>query len=200
MPDVFELPFPQYRCNTCGTDLPLGEARLTVTCAEHRSTQPVDFGVRIATAADRRAIEQICDRALGETEVDVFGKTFDITSGLNLIAEADGELAGLLALTVDGGGLAILLLSVYPDYQGHGVGSSLLDAADEQASRRRLPYLTRGSKQRRHSAAVLLPATRVRDRRHRGRRCCRPARIRCQRVLRYPSTRRDPSSSRSVQV
>ena len=35
MNDAFELPFPQYHCPMCGKDLPLGEARMTVTCASH---------------------------------------------------------------------------------------------------------------------------------------------------------------------
>lgn len=144
MTDPFEMPFPQYRCPTCGKDLPLNEARLTVTCAEHQDTEPVEFAVREATRADRAQIELICDRALGETEVDVLGNTFDVLRGLNLIAEAKGVLAGLLSLAVHQGELAIVLLSVYPDFQGRGVGRALLTAADETATKRRLPSLRVG--------------------------------------------------------
>ena len=57
MNDEFELPFPQYRCPTCGKDLPLGEARMTVTCAAHLKFDAVDFDVRKATDADEDAIE-----------------------------------------------------------------------------------------------------------------------------------------------
>ena len=86
MDDAFELPFPQYRCPTCGKDLPLGEARMTVTCAAHTQSDAVEFEVRKATDADRAEIELLCERALGETDVDVFGRTFDVLSGLNLVA------------------------------------------------------------------------------------------------------------------
>ena len=141
MTDPFELPFPQYRCPACGKDLPLNEARLTVTCAEHQDDHRVEFQVREAKRADRSDIELICDRALGETEVDVLGKTFDVLQGLNLIAEADGTFAGLLSLAVHRGELAIVLLSVYPDFQGQGVGSALLAAADTKAVDKGLPYL-----------------------------------------------------------
>jgi ribosomal protein S18 acetylase RimI-like enzyme len=141
MPDPFELPFPQYRCRTCGKDLPLNEARLAVTCAEHQDSPRIEFSVREAKPKDKHDIEEICDRALGETEVDVYGKTFDVLSGVNLIAESDGTFAGLLSLVVDGGALAIVLLSVYPDFQGHGVGGALLAQADEVARERNLPYL-----------------------------------------------------------
>ena len=141
MPDLFDLPFPQYRCRSCGKDLPLNDARLSVTCAEHQDTPRIEFSVREATSADRHSIEEICDRALGETDVDVYGKTFDVLSGVNVVAESDGNLAGLLSLAVEGGGLAIVLLSVYPDFQGQGVGRALLAEADSIAAARRLPCL-----------------------------------------------------------
>lgn len=141
MDQEFDLPFPKYRCPTCGKDLPLGEARMTVTCADHMERQPVSFTVRRATAEDRSQVEMICDRALGETVVDAFGRSFEILEGVNLIAMADSELIGLLSLAVHQGEAAIVLLSVYPEHQGTGVGSALLTAAETFASERGLPFL-----------------------------------------------------------
>lgn len=137
----YDLPFPQYRCPECEKDLPLGEARMTVTCADHVERQPVEFSVRRAESADRVAVETICDRALGETVVDVFGETFDVMEGLNLMAEAEGKLLGLLSLAIRRGELSIVLLSVYPEHQGTGVGAALLAAADELAVQRGIGFL-----------------------------------------------------------
>lgn len=137
----FVLPFPQYRCSECGKDLPLGEAKMAVTCADHIERPPVEFSVKRAEAGDRAAIETICDRALGETVVDVFGETFDIMEGANLIAEVGGELIGLLSLSVRHGEVNVVLLSVYPEYQGTGVGRALLAAADRFARDRGLLFL-----------------------------------------------------------
>lgn len=134
-----QAPYPQYRCPVCEKDLPLDNARLTVTCAEHLSANTLGFSVREARPADQRAIEDICDRAIGETEIDVFGATFDVLEGINLIAEADSGLIGLLSLAVSGGELNVVLLSVYPEYQGQGVGSALMRAAYDVARERRLP-------------------------------------------------------------
>lgn len=134
----FDLPFPQYRCPTCGKDLPLGEAHVTVTCGEHVEHEPVEFSVRQTTDADRGAVEAICDAALGETEVDVFGRTFDVLSSVNFIAEKDGKLGGLLSLVVDGGEVAIVLMSVYPEFQNAGIGSALVEEAFEFASERKI--------------------------------------------------------------
>ena len=141
MNDAFELPFPQYRCPTCGKDLPLGEARMSVTCASHTQDERAVFTVRKAGDDDRNGIALLCERALGETDVDVFGRAFDILGGLNLVAEVDGKLQGLLSLAVDRGELTVVLLTVYPDSQGKGAGSALLAAADTLAASRGLGFL-----------------------------------------------------------
>jgi GNAT superfamily N-acetyltransferase len=141
MNDAFELPFPQYRCPTCGKDLPLGEARMTVTCASHMERESVEFTVRKSGDEDADDIALLCERALGETDVDVFGRTFDVLSGVNLIATNGDDLLGLLAMAIYNGELTIVLLSVYPDYQGTGVGSALLGAANEFASKRGLGFI-----------------------------------------------------------
>jgi ribosomal protein S18 acetylase RimI-like enzyme len=142
MGDRVELPYPQYRCAECGKELPLTDARLAVTCDQHRPGAPsAAITVRPAATGDRRNIEDICDQALGETDVDVFGRTFDVLAQQNFVAESEGTFAGLLSLAVDGGDLAIVLLSVYPGFQGSGVGSALLDAAAEQAAERSLPAI-----------------------------------------------------------
>lgn len=140
--EPLEMPYPQYRCAVCATDLPPNEAHMTVTCATHRPEgSGVAFTVRPATAADRPDIELICDRAWGETEVDAFGITFDVLAGESIIAEASGEFAGLISLALHGGELAIVLLSVYPQFQGAGVGSALIEAAVDRARAKNVPAL-----------------------------------------------------------
>ena len=137
-----EMPYPHYRCPVDGEDLPLTEARIAVTCSKH---QPDDhrrvFEIRSAGAADRAGIEELCDRAWGETEIDTLGTTFDVMRGDNLLAEVDGQLAGMVSLAVHGGELAIVLQSVYPEFQGGGIGKALLDVAVERARARRLPFV-----------------------------------------------------------
>jgi ribosomal protein S18 acetylase RimI-like enzyme len=141
MPDDFELPFPQYRCAVCGRDLPLGQARVTVTGPDHVRTDRLEVDVRVATESDAGAIELLCERALGETDVDLFGSTYDVLTGVNLVAVVGGELAGLLSLTIIGGEATIVMLSVYPDYQGRGVASTLLAAVDALAEKRGLQFV-----------------------------------------------------------
>ncbi len=140
MSNEIETPYPQYRCADCGKELPMTEANLTVTCAEHKPLRvDSDVEVRAALPADRHDIEDICDQALGETDVDVFGRTFDVLSQENLVASSGGRFAGVISLAMDGGDLTIVLLSVYPGFQGHGVGHLLVEAAAALAAERSLP-------------------------------------------------------------
>jgi ribosomal protein S18 acetylase RimI-like enzyme len=140
--DDREVPYPQYLCPVDGKELPLVDARMSVTCAEHQAhAARVEFLVREAHPKDRRAIEEICDRAWGETEVDIFGGTFDVLAGENLISCVGEELVGLISLAVDGGDLAVVMCSVYPPYQGRGIGSALLERAVALAEAKSLPAL-----------------------------------------------------------
>ena len=142
MPADFDLPFPHYRCPICDKDLPLGEAHMVVACGEHGKQKKVDtLHVRRAEASDRSAIETICDRAIGETLVDAFGRSFDVLSSINFVAEVDGGLVGLLSLAVASGEATLTFLSVYPDHQGTGVASALLRAADAFAADRELAFM-----------------------------------------------------------
>jgi GNAT superfamily N-acetyltransferase len=140
--DKLDAPYPHYRCPVDGEDLPPTEARLTVTCERHRPHEaPPQFGVREAGSLDRPAIELICDRVWGETEIDSFGRTFDVLAGDNLVAEVDGHLAGLISLAIDRGEQAIVLLSVYPEHQGAGIGTALVREAIARASAAGLPFI-----------------------------------------------------------
>lgn len=136
------VPYTQHHCPVCGKELPLTEARMTITCADHTvEGERVDFRVRDASAADRGAVEAICDQAWGETDIDAFGRSFDVLAGENIIAEVDGELAGMVSLAVHEGELAVVMLSVYPSMQGRGLGTALLDEAFTRAASRGLPFV-----------------------------------------------------------
>jgi ribosomal protein S18 acetylase RimI-like enzyme len=139
---ALEMPYPHYRCPVDGEALPLTEARIAVTCSKHQPEEELPaFTIRNAVPGDRTAIEELCDRAWGETEIDTLGTTFDVLKGDNLLAEVDGKLAGMVSLAVHGGELAIVLQSVYPEFQGGGIGKALLDTAVERALGRRLPFV-----------------------------------------------------------
>ncbi len=137
--DPIAVPSPHYICPACDGELPPTEARIEVICSDDTPRQePLECVVRDATGDDRRAIEAICDQAYGEVEIDLFGRTFDVFAGDNIVADVDGELAGLVSLAVHAGELAIVVFSVYPRYQGRHVGTRLLEAAVQRASEKGL--------------------------------------------------------------
>lgn len=137
-----DVPYAQHVCPTCGRQLPLSEARMTITCPDHTVERAkVEFEVVDAAPEHTPEIEAICDQAWGETEIDAFGRTFDVLRCDNVIAVHDGRLVGLVSLAVHQGELAVVMLSVYPEYQGSGIGTALLQAAFEKAASAGLPFV-----------------------------------------------------------
>ncbi len=137
-----EAPYPHYRCPVDGEDLPPTEARIAVTCERHRPQGALPaFSVRGAKPADQGVIELICDRVWGETDIDCFGRSFDVLACENIVAEVGGEFAGVISLALDGGEQAIVMLSVYPQHQGGGVGTALVLEAVARAGTAGLPSI-----------------------------------------------------------
>jgi hypothetical protein len=190
MVDEIDLPYPQYRCPTCGKDLPLNEARMTVTCAEHQPADSLEFTVRAAhpttgTTSRRSATA----RSARPRSTSSTGPSMCF-AGENLIAEADGALAGLLSTAVHGGELVIVLLSVYPGTPGPGSRRRPAARRGRACARARAAFGASRGVKRRHPSALLLSASRFRPVRHRTRPAGRPRRSRCCRLLRHPVPRR----------
>jgi ribosomal protein S18 acetylase RimI-like enzyme len=57
-----------------------------------------------------------------------------VSNGAELVAEVDGQIAGVLDLAVDGGLATIETIAVHPDHQRRGVGTALLQAAVARAT------------------------------------------------------------------
>lgn len=141
-----ETACPRYCCPTCLEDLPPGEARLTITCAKHVvEGAHYEFAAREARAEDRRAVEEICEQARGETEVDTLGATFDVLSSDNIVAvDGKGRLTGLVSTRAHEGEEALVLLAVHAGLRGRGIGTALVEAAVERAEERGMPFMRVG--------------------------------------------------------
>jgi ribosomal protein S18 acetylase RimI-like enzyme len=89
--------------------------------------------VRDARPEDHERLEEIALHFWGETEVECFDRMYDILGLPALVAEIDDEVVGFLSYAEEDERLNLVMLNVLPDYQGHGVGESLLRGAVEQA-------------------------------------------------------------------
>lgn len=95
--------------------------------------------VRPATDQDRDPLVAALRRAWGTTTVIVHGVAHDLTALPALVAEHDGQLAGMLTYHVADSGFEVV--SIEALRRGVGIGSMLLQAAVSEARRRDLPRL-----------------------------------------------------------
>jgi len=93
---------------------------------------------------------------LKETEADFAAR---LTADTCLIVEADGKLAGSIFCAVKGDALYIGRLAVAPEWRRRGIADALIEAARDEARRRRLARLTLG-------ARIMLPGNVALFRRH----------------------------------
>ena len=130
----------QYRCARIGKYVCPEHARFEVVARRERGREE-SLLIRAATARDLPRIEELALYFGDETEVDCFDRTYDMLQLPAYVACADneksllGEAVGLLSYAIEGEELVIVMLNVLPEYQGHGAGRSLLQAAIEEARR-----------------------------------------------------------------
>ena len=135
-----------YRSEISGETIGLRRARIAVIAPEDRPVRSQFRGnVVPATDDDLKAIEAINDFFWGNMEQDVFGRAYRILDCENLVAkpsedesdlleEGNKGIAGQLSLKAeDEGFLHIVVIHVWPDWQGKGVGRCFLDASIARA-------------------------------------------------------------------
>ena len=124
----------QYRCARTGKYVCPEHARFEVVARRERGREE-SLLIRAATARDLTRIEELALYFWGETEVDCFDRTYNVLQLPAYVACANEEVVGLLSYAIEGEELVIVMLNVLPEYQGHGAGRSLLQAAIEEARR-----------------------------------------------------------------
>jgi RimJ/RimL family protein N-acetyltransferase len=97
-----------------------------------------EFQVRLAAAADARAMAELfaavaAERTgiASEPPVDVEQRTAQFAASIaeSIVADADGQIIGMIHVAVSRHGFGELGMLVDREWRGHGVGSALLQAA-----------------------------------------------------------------------
>ena len=132
---------PQYFCPLSDRFINLGEADLLIVSREAKKDLPkpgeavahANVVLRRAYEEEAGEVEDICRYFWDETEFNCFDQTFEIGDCVNILALAEGESAGMLSWKKMGNALIIVVLNVYPEFQGQGLGRLLMKEALEQA-------------------------------------------------------------------
>ena len=116
---------------------------MTVTCASHMQRRRRRVrGAQGRPTPTARAIALLCERALGETDVDVFGTHLRRARRRQPRSPRPTTNSSACSRSRSTAASSPSCCSrVYPDFQGTGVGSALLAAADEFAAKRGLSFM-----------------------------------------------------------
>ena len=141
---------PAQRCSVCG-DKAHFRSRSTgeLLCLDHASLEvtarsPSKPGRAVIVPArppDYADIATLADHFWGETEVQCFGESYDVTRLPAYVARVDTEVVGSLSFAVERDQLIIVLLNVLPEFQGQGCAARLIEAAVGEAKDRGLSRL-----------------------------------------------------------
>jgi len=127
---------PQYRDRHTGRYLCLEHARLDVVAASGQSSAP-SLTVRLATAADHDRVKELALYFWDETEVECFGREYDVLACPAFLACDGSDIVGLASYTVepDWDAVVLVMLNALPACQGRGGGSALIEAVVKEAAR-----------------------------------------------------------------
>ena len=129
---------PQFYDRHSGQYVCPEHARLEVVAAGSRSSG-LPLMIRPATTADTPRIEELSLYFWNETDVDCFGRHYDVLVACPAFVACDGdEVVGVAAYAVEPewDAVVLVILNLLPDHQGRGGARALLDALRDEAARR----------------------------------------------------------------
>ena len=126
----------QYQDRHSGQYVCPAHARLEVVAAARRPQQP-PLTIRRVTAVDRHRVAELALYFWDETEVECFGRSYDVLTCPAFLACGGEEAVGLAAYSVEAGldAVVLVMLNLLPAYQGRGGGGALVDAVLDEAAR-----------------------------------------------------------------
>ncbi len=131
---------PQYYCPLRDRYINMGDADILVVSREAKEDQakpddPVaeaNIVLRRAYNEEKDEVQEICDYFWDETEFHCFDQVFDAYQCTNILALVEDETAGMISYKKIDDTLYIVILNVYPEYQGQGIARRLINEALEQ--------------------------------------------------------------------
>ncbi len=134
---------PQYYCSLRDSYINLSDADILVVSREAKDDQtrpdePVaeaNIVIRRAYDEEREEVNEICSYFWDESQFHCFDQVFDVNDCVNLLAFAEDEVAGHISYKKVDKTLYIVVLNVFPEFQGQGIARRLIRGAIEQGQK-----------------------------------------------------------------
>ena len=127
-----------YKCNVCGKPICSEHVRLRPICNTCASKSAAKYIVqKVALLRDRKKIKEFAQLFWGEQEQLTFDKVFTVAELPAFVAKVGKEVAGFVSFAGMRNDLIVVALGILPEYQGFGIGSSLIAKVEGEARKLR---------------------------------------------------------------
>lgn len=125
------------KCSICGKFLCAGHMMLRPLCSSCQKKASIEFVIKKLSSDDERAaIKDLVKRFWGEQEQLTFDRKFMVAELSAFVPRVQDEIAGFASFTQLGDSMLIVGLAVLPEYQGLGIGRSLIKRIEAEARKK----------------------------------------------------------------
>ena len=125
-----------YRCSVCGRTLCVEHVKLRTVCLSCIKRTPSEYTIEEVTSAkDREEIRRLVQRFWGEEEQLTFDRKFIVAELPAYVAKVKKDIIGFVSFTEAYDAVIVVALGVLHQYQGSGVGKSLIGKVEVEARR-----------------------------------------------------------------
>lgn len=125
-----------YECSLCGKLVCPEHLRFRTVCLSCAKKKKLEYLIaNVAEAKERQKIRELVKRFWGEQEQLTFGKKYTVSELPAYIANVKKRIAGFISFAESGDNIIIVALGILPQYQGSGIGRSLVEKVEAEAER-----------------------------------------------------------------
>lgn len=122
------------KCSVCGKPICAGHVRLRPICSTCSTKSAAKCIVEKAVSLrDQKKIKEVVRLFWGEQEQLTFDKVFRLAELPAFVAKVGKEVAGFVSFAEMQDDLIVVALGILPEYQGSGIGSSLIAKVEGEA-------------------------------------------------------------------
>jgi ribosomal protein S18 acetylase RimI-like enzyme len=127
-----------YKCSLCGKLVCPEHLRFRTVCLSCVKKKKLEHVVgKVAEATERQKIRDFVKRFWGEQEQLTFGRKFTVAELPAYIANVKKRMVGFISFAESDDNIIIVALGILPQYQGSGIGRSLVRKVEAEAKRTR---------------------------------------------------------------
>jgi len=125
-----------YKCSVCGRLLCMEHIKLRTVCPFCIQETTLEYTInKVASNKERDKIRELVQRFWGEEEQLTFDRKFMVAELPAFAAKLENNIIGFVSFTEADDAVIVVALGVLPQYQGSGVGRSLIEKVEGEAKR-----------------------------------------------------------------